>query len=77
MPLPMSTPSQPVSSPCNGICRIDTDSGLCEGCARSMDEIATWGSSSEERREEILRLVHERMGARLRVQVRRGRSGAD
>jgi predicted Fe-S protein YdhL (DUF1289 family) len=77
MPLPMSTPFAARELSLQRICRIDTDSGLCEGCARSMDEIATWGSSSEERREEILRFVHERMGARLRVQVRRGRSGAD
>lgn len=32
----------PVPSPCINICRIDPASGLCEGCARTLDEIAAW-----------------------------------
>jgi uncharacterized protein len=34
----------PVASPCTGVCRIDPRTGWCEGCARSLDEIAAWGS---------------------------------
>ncbi len=33
-----------VPSPCINICRMDQASGLCEGCLRSLDEIASWGS---------------------------------
>jgi uncharacterized protein len=29
-------------SPCDGTCRIDRTSGLCEGCKRTLDEIADW-----------------------------------
>jgi len=29
-------------SPCISICRIDAGSGLCEGCLRTLDEIAGW-----------------------------------
>jgi len=29
-------------SPCRSICRIDAASGLCEGCLRTMNEIAGW-----------------------------------
>ena len=29
-------------SPCTGVCRIDWTSGLCEGCKRTLGEIADW-----------------------------------
>ncbi|ABM96305.1 DUF1289 domain-containing protein [Methylibium petroleiphilum] len=32
----------PVASPCIDICRIDAASGWCEGCYRTIDEIAAW-----------------------------------
>ena len=35
---------QPVPSPCNSVCRIDAHTGWCEGCFRTLDEIAAWGS---------------------------------
>lgn len=31
-----------VASPCVGICRMDAASGHCEGCLRTLDEIAAW-----------------------------------
>jgi predicted Fe-S protein YdhL (DUF1289 family) len=31
-----------VPSPCVAVCRIDPASGLCEGCARTLDEISDW-----------------------------------
>ena len=34
--------SDEVPSPCVDICRMDDASGLCEGCARTLDEIAGW-----------------------------------
>lgn len=36
-------PSAPVPSPCNSVCRVNARSGLCEGCLRTLDEIAGWG----------------------------------
>ncbi|MEY2618953.1 MAG: hypothetical protein RL522_1955 [Pseudomonadota bacterium] len=32
----------PVRSPCVSVCRMDATSGLCEGCLRTLDEIASW-----------------------------------
>ena len=29
-------------SPCIGVCKLDEDTGLCIGCARTADEIAQW-----------------------------------
>jgi uncharacterized protein len=45
MLLPPRSPAPP-ASPCNKVCRINAASNLCEGCARTLDEIATWGSMS-------------------------------
>jgi predicted Fe-S protein YdhL (DUF1289 family) len=31
-----------VPSPCISVCRMDAKTGLCEGCLRTLDEIAAW-----------------------------------
>jgi predicted Fe-S protein YdhL (DUF1289 family) len=36
-----------VPSPCVNICRMDPKTGLCEGCFRTIDEIAQWGTATE------------------------------
>jgi predicted Fe-S protein YdhL (DUF1289 family) len=40
-----------IASPCIGVCRIDERSGLCLGCARTSDEIATWREMPQDRRQ--------------------------
>lgn len=42
-----------VPSPCLSICRMDMDTGLCEGCLRTLDEIAAWGRMTEEGKREV------------------------
>ncbi|HEY4066718.1 MAG TPA: DUF1289 domain-containing protein, partial [Burkholderiaceae bacterium] len=37
----------PVPSPCTSVCRMDERSGWCEGCGRTLNEIAAWSSLSE------------------------------
>ncbi|QYD68850.1 DUF1289 domain-containing protein [Paraburkholderia edwinii] len=32
----------PVPSPCINICRMDDATGWCDGCLRTIDEIANW-----------------------------------
>ena len=39
----------PPSSPCIGVCRLDDATGFCLGCARTGEEIATWGDLPPER----------------------------
>ncbi|MDE1917920.1 MAG: DUF1289 domain-containing protein [Sphingomonadales bacterium] len=34
--------SEDVPSPCTGICQIAPQTGLCRGCARTLDEIIAW-----------------------------------
>jgi predicted Fe-S protein YdhL (DUF1289 family) len=33
-----------VPSPCLSICRMDAATGWCEGCFRTLDEIAAWST---------------------------------
>ena len=42
-----------VASPCAGVCVIGDDD-LCEGCARTLDEIARWSAASFAERRAIL-----------------------
>jgi predicted Fe-S protein YdhL (DUF1289 family) len=38
----------PLPSPCISICTMNPFTGLCEGCFRTIDEIAQWSSATEE-----------------------------
>jgi predicted Fe-S protein YdhL (DUF1289 family) len=39
---PPGAASASVPSPCISVCRIDPATGWCEGCYRTIDEIAHW-----------------------------------
>jgi predicted Fe-S protein YdhL (DUF1289 family) len=55
---------RPLPSPCLSICRIDEEAGWCEGCARTLDEIACWGSASNAQRLQIwLQVVQRQAGS--------------
>jgi uncharacterized protein len=47
-------PIAAVPSPCVGVCRIDTASRSCEGCGRTLSEIAEWLDATDARRQAIL-----------------------
>jgi hypothetical protein len=44
----MSALPDPVPSPCTQVCRINERNGWCEGCVRTLDEIAAWSLMSED-----------------------------
>jgi len=50
-----------VSSPCIRVCLIDPETGLCEGCGRTREEIARWYRLPEEERVKIMAELPERM----------------
>ncbi|WP_442968817.1 DUF1289 domain-containing protein [Ramlibacter sp.] len=54
---------EPVPSPCICICRVDPRSGLCDGCLRTIDEIAGWTSMSDAGKREVWTRLGERAGA--------------
>ena len=41
-------------SPCNAVCLLDSDTGLCRGCFRSLAEIAAWNSLDWAAKQRIL-----------------------
>lgn len=49
-----------IESPCILVCTIDTETGFCLGCARTLDEIARWSSMSAEERTTVLSLLADR-----------------
>lgn len=49
-----------VPSPCINVCRMDARSGLCEGCARTLDEIAGWAAMSEVDKQAVWRHIESR-----------------
>ena len=50
----------PYDSPCNGECIIDLETGFCQGCFRTDQEIARWLKHSAEERKEVNRKIEER-----------------
>jgi uncharacterized protein len=47
-------PPAAVPSPCVGVCKVDRASRICEGCGRTLSEIAEWPDASDARRQAIL-----------------------
>ena len=55
--------STPVASPCIDVCRIDARTGLCEGCLRTLDEIAAWSKLDDDAKRDVWALLDERRAA--------------
>ncbi|HEY6579015.1 MAG TPA: DUF1289 domain-containing protein [Rhizomicrobium sp.] len=68
--LPVLIPSKlsPVVSPCIKVCAIDPTTGLCAGCARTLDEIARWSAMSDAQRAQIMRELPGRTTGTLPAQ---------
>ena len=49
------------SSPCIRVCTLDPETGLCEGCGRTREEIGRWYRLPEEERLRIMAELPERM----------------
>lgn len=59
-----------MESPCVRICVMDPVSGLCRGCARTLDEIVAWGTMTPDRRRTIMRELDQRMARVAAVETR-------
>ncbi len=47
-------PVQTIASPCVNLCSIDPADGYCEGCRRTLDEIARWTIMSDADRARVM-----------------------
>ena len=61
----MSTKPNDVPSPCVNVCQMDTRTGLCLGCLRTLDEIGAWMDYSVSEKLEVLGRLDERRWATL------------
>lgn len=52
-----------VASPCVNICQINTETGYCIGCMRTIDEIADWLEMSNEEKRQVLHKLEDRRKA--------------
>lgn len=54
------TVSRTVLTPCIGVCVMNTDSGYCRGCYRTLGEIAAWPEYDDVERRRVLDAVKQR-----------------
>jgi uncharacterized protein len=47
-------PGDDVPSPCINVCKMDPQTGWCEGCLRTIDEIACWSGATREEKLAVL-----------------------
>jgi uncharacterized protein len=52
-----------VASPCVSVCRMNAANGLCEGCFRTIDEIAHWGLFDDDEKRAVNALLPARRAA--------------
>ena len=54
-----------VPSPCISVCRVDADSGCCEGCLRTLVEIAAWSRLDNDGKRGVWRVIEQRAAVSL------------
>ena len=57
----------PVPSPCISVCRMNPRTGLCDGCLRTLDEIAAWSRMDDADKRVVWALLDQRR-ARLQAE---------
>jgi uncharacterized protein len=53
-------PQTTVDSPCTSVCRMDARTGWCEGCLRTLDEIAAWSGFDDADKRRVWLLLDQR-----------------
>ncbi|MGF6769440.1 putative Fe-S protein YdhL (DUF1289 family) [Paraburkholderia sp. GAS199] len=59
-----------VPSPCISVCRMDAATGWCEGCLRTIDEIAGWSSFDDEAKRAVWDAIESRHAEFMANQAR-------
>ena len=55
-------PQSSVPSPCIGVCKMDSASGLCKGCFRTIDELSAWSRASDASKLAVWAHIEQRQG---------------
>jgi predicted Fe-S protein YdhL (DUF1289 family) len=62
-PVRPAAPAPVVASPCINVCQMDEASGYCQGCWRTLDEIALWSQLDDADKHSVLGLIELRRAA--------------
>ena len=49
-----------IKSPCNKICKIDSENNFCISCKRTINEITNWVYLNNEEKEKIIEMIKKR-----------------
>jgi predicted Fe-S protein YdhL (DUF1289 family) len=52
-----------LETPCVNVCLLDSETGLCVGCGRTMQEIASWAAMTPAERRAIMAALPARLDA--------------
>jgi predicted Fe-S protein YdhL (DUF1289 family) len=52
-----------IETPCINVCILDPVSGLCRGCGRTGDEIASWLSYTPDERRRVMATLSARLAS--------------
>jgi len=52
-----------LETPCVNVCLLDSDTGLCVGCGRTLQEIANWSAMTPAERRAIMAALPARLDA--------------
>jgi predicted Fe-S protein YdhL (DUF1289 family) len=55
-----------VPSPCISVCKLDPATEFCEGCFRTLDEIAAWSRLDDESKRAVWGLIAQRLEHKTR-----------
>ena len=50
-----------LESPCISVCRISRETGFCEGCFRTRDEIGKWRDLSFQQQKNLMDILRDRL----------------
>ena len=62
---------EPADSPCQLVCSMERESGLCFGCGRTQDEISYWTLKTQDERNTILAELPARMPPLIKIREER------
>jgi predicted Fe-S protein YdhL (DUF1289 family) len=65
---PMAADCPHVPSPCQSVCIMHPDTGLCEGCLRTIDEIAAWSRMDNPAKLAVWAQLPERLQQRIALE---------
>ena len=62
----------PVPSPCINVCRMNPATGWCDGCLRTIDEIAGWSSLDDDAKRAVWDAIETRHAQLVTTHSRNG-----